>query len=118
MSAYVFLCDDTTEEECFKRGLAGTTQHNAVWVLNLQVADTIYVYNFQSGIVHGPVVADSTADCHESGAWGGRFPIQVRFSMAPNFRTARAANFASVRTLKILRRGGPLDSTGENELRP
>lgn len=117
MPAYVFLCDAATEEECLRRKLAGTTQQNVLWVVKIQIGDPLYVYNFQSGTLHGPVIVKATLDCHESQAWGGRFPVQVRFEIAEDFRSVRAAEFASSATLKVLRRGGPLNSGGEKELR-
>jgi hypothetical protein len=117
MPAYVFLCDAATEEECLRRKLAGTTQQNALWVLKIQIEDTLFMYNFQSGTLHGPLSVNASLDCHEPDAWGGRFPVQVRFEMAEDFRSVRAAEFASPATMKILRRGGLLNSDSEKELR-
>jgi hypothetical protein len=117
MPAYVFLCDAVTEEECLRRRLAGTTQQNVLWVLKIQLEDTLFIYNFQSGILHGPLIVKASLDCHEPDAWGGRFPVQVRFEMAEDFHSVRAAEFASPATLRIVRRGGPLNSSSEKELR-
>ena len=117
MPAYVFLCDAATEEECLRRKLAGTTQQNVLWVVKVQIEDTLYIYNFQSGTLHGPLIVTATLDCHEPLAWGGRFPVQVRVERAEGFRSVRAAEFASPATLKVLRRGGPLNSGSEKELR-
>ena len=117
MPAYVFLCDAATEEECLRRRLAGTTQQNALWVLKIQLKDTLYIYNFQSGTLHGPLIVNASPDCHEPDAWSGRFPVQVRFEMAEDFRSVRAAEFASPSTMRILRRGGLLNSDSEKELR-
>jgi len=117
MPAYVFLCDAATEEECLRRRLAGTTQQNALWVLQIQLKDTLFIYNFQSGTLHGPLIVTASPDCHEPEAWGGRFPVQVRFEMAEDFCSVRAAELASPSTMRILRRGGPLNGGGEKELR-
>jgi len=117
MPAYVFLCDAATEEECLRRRLAGTTQQNALWVLKIQLRDTLFIYNFQSGTLHGPLIVNASPDCHEPDAWGGRFPVQVSFEMAEDCRSVRAAEFASPATMKILRRGGLLNSGSEKELR-
>jgi hypothetical protein len=117
MPAYVFLCDADTEEECLRRKLAGTTQQNVLWVVEIKIEDTLYIHNFQSGTLHGPVIVNAALDCHEPQAWGGRFPVQVRFEIAEDFRSVRAAEFASPATLKVLRRGGPLNRGSEQELR-
>ena len=116
MAAYVFLCDAVTENECLTRSIVGTTQQNALWVLNVQPGDILFLYNFQSGIIHGPLVARSLPDCHEPEAWGGRFPVQLRFDQAKGFRSIRAADISSPSTLKILRRGGLLTARAEKEI--
>jgi hypothetical protein len=105
-----------TEEECFGRNLVGTTQQNALWALNIELGDILFMYNFQSGILHGPFEAKSRADCYETNAWGGRFPVQVRFTSITPFRSVRAAERVSPETLKVLRRGGPLNAANATEL--
>ena len=116
MGTYIFLCDPATEQECLQSRLAGTTQENAIWALELHPGDTLFIYNFRSGLIHGPLVASTATDCHEPQAWGGRFPIQVRFDLGENFRSFQASEFASSATLKLLRRGGPLTTIAKNEL--
>ena len=87
MSAYVFLCDTTTEAECLNRKLVGATQYHAVRALNIRLGDVLFRYNFQNRILYGPLIAYSAPDCHEPEAWGGRFPVQVRFDLATGFRS-------------------------------
>ena len=110
------LCDATTEAECLRRRLVGTTQKNAVQALNIGLGDSLFLYNFRSGVLYGPLIASSAPDCHEPEAWGGRFPIQVRFDCATGVRSACVTEFASSATLKKLRRGGPLSVSDEEEL--
>jgi len=111
MATFAFLCDSRTEKECFEKQLVGTTQANAVWAASIQRGDTLFLYNFHSGFVHGPLAASGKADLHDPHAWGAQFPIQVRFEKLDATRSVRAADVASSSTLKVLRRGGPLTET-------
>lgn len=114
--AYVFLCDISTEAECLDRKLVGTTQQNALWALRIGPGDTLFIYNFQTGVFHGPLIACSTTDCHESEAWGGRFPVQVQFDLAKGYRSLRLTERISPEILRRLRHGGPLSRVNEQEL--
>jgi hypothetical protein len=93
-NSYMFLCDQRTEAECLQKQIVGTTQLNALWCMDIRAGDDIYLFNFNTGVVRGPFVAISRADCHEPTAWGGQFPIQVRISKTAMTRQAdnRAAN--------------------------
>jgi hypothetical protein len=78
--SFIFLCDQTTESECVKNLLVGTTQESSLWAATIRVSDQIYLFNYNTGVIRGPYLASSVANCHDPTAWGGRFPIQVRIS--------------------------------------
>src|SRR5438046_1740060 len=87
-NAFMFLCTETTESECLERQMVGTTQANAIWTMSIREGDDIYLFNFHTGVIRGPYLASSTADCYDPAAWGGQFPIQVRISKTPLTREA------------------------------
>src|SRR5712671_2608829 len=98
MNAYMFLCDEGTESECLQRQLVGTTQENALPAMAINQGDDIYLFNFNTGTVYGPFLATTKADCHDVGAWSGKFPVQVRterttFTRRSDIRNPRAPAF-------------------------
>jgi hypothetical protein len=88
MKAYFFLCDHVTEGECLTRQLAGTTEFNVEWALEITPGDYIFIYNFQTGDIWGPFQAASRVDCYELHAWRGKFPVQVRLAKSASSRKA------------------------------
>ena len=83
MSGYIFYCSEQTEAECLKRSLVGAPQTSAAWAVAIRPGDTLFLYNYETGDIFGPLAAASTVDCYEPNAWGGRFPVQVRIAAAP-----------------------------------
>jgi hypothetical protein len=80
LKAFVFVCDKQTEQACIDRKLVGTTLANGLWTSEIQKGDEVFLYNFQSGTIWGPFVAETRVDQYDPNAWGGRFPLQVRIS--------------------------------------
>jgi len=109
----MFLCDQTTENECLQKQIVGTTQLNYIWCANIQAGDDIYLFNFNTGVVRGPYTAISIADCHEPTAWRGKFPVQVRIVTTPMTRQAdnRASNAPAI--LRKRRPSGAIDTASE-----
>ena len=56
--------------------------------MGIRQGDDIYLFNFNTGMVHGPLLAVSNADCHDPTAWGGTFPVQIRVCRTPFTRRA------------------------------
>jgi hypothetical protein len=77
-SCFIFLCDQATESECLTKNLMGVTQANALWAMSIKPGDNLYLFNFNTRIIRGPYAAISTADCYDTSAWQGKFPVQVR----------------------------------------
>jgi hypothetical protein len=94
MKIYFFLCDSTTEDECLKRQLVGTTSTNVEWALKITPGDLIVMYNFHTADILGPFTATSAADCHEPRAWNSRFPVQVRVAKTLASRRGKLLNAA------------------------
>jgi hypothetical protein len=86
--AFLFLCDQATESECLTRQLMGTPQSNALWAMNIQPGDYIYLFNYNTRFIRGPYKAVSRADCYEPSAWRGKFPVQVRVATTSLTRIA------------------------------
>jgi hypothetical protein len=82
LKAFVFVCNEQTEQACLDRKLVGTTLANGLWTSEIQEGDEIFLYNFQSGTIWGPFAAVTRVDQHDPSAWGGGFPLQVRISVS------------------------------------
>jgi hypothetical protein len=69
-----FLCDPSTEKECFARQLFG----NHEMVDDILEGDTLFLHNHKTDVLMGPFEAatDGTMNIVEH-TWGGRFPYQV-----------------------------------------
>ena len=94
---FVFLCNDSTEEECYERGLMGAPAK--FWdntVDHVKPGTTLILYNFAARTLTGPYEALSAPKWNEhADAWqGGRgappgrrlisaFPVQVPIGPSP-----------------------------------
>jgi hypothetical protein len=85
-TGYVFMCSDATENECLERHLLGGTTQYAAQIKNLKKGDAVYLYNFNQKRLHGPFVAMSGVQNNiVPDAWGGQYPVQVRFSRTHHY---------------------------------
>ena len=107
--AFLFLCDQATESECLTKQLMGTPQANALWAMNIQPGDYIYLFNYNTRFIRGPYTAVSSADCHEPSAWRGKFPVQVRVAAT---QLTRIADSNSPSVPALLSRRRPLHVLG------
>lgn len=98
MSAFIFLCDFTTEQECLDRKLFGTNpgemhQHH---YSKINVGDTLFLYNFETGMLRGPFSAVTTCKMNiEPTAWRKTkrsFPWQVRVDDAAAYKLPLGAD--------------------------
>ena len=77
--SYVFLCSNSTEQECLKRSLLGGRNTYFNKVKNLQLGDTLFLYNYVDKHFIGPFIAASLIKENiQEDAWNGQFPLQVR----------------------------------------
>src|ERR1700709_2825032 len=88
MSAYIFLCDLSTEKECIDRRLFGSNPGDAhrYHYSKIAVGDTLFLYNFEMGFLRGPFKALTTCKSNiDPAAWKKTrrsFPWQVRVDVA------------------------------------
>jgi hypothetical protein len=77
---YIFHCNNNTLSECLRLGLVGATgQHLQKMRWSIDQSTSIWIFNTHSLEVHGPFAVRSLPESKiVSGAWGGRFPSQVR----------------------------------------
>jgi len=81
MSAYIFICNELTEQECYKRQLFGTNnaRYFQLYFSQINVGDDLFLYNYELGKLRGPFKALTKCGNHiVPGAWGAAFPFQVR----------------------------------------
>ena len=84
MSAFVFLCDTTTEKECLERNLFGTNpgEQYRQYYSRIKVGETLFLYNFEMGKLFGPFTALTSCKANiEPSAWKTTrrsFPWQVK----------------------------------------
>ncbi len=50
---YIFLCNNLTEDECFKRRLLGGTRSYKTQIPVVKLEDTLFLYNFSTRRLHG-----------------------------------------------------------------
>ena len=93
MPAYIFLCDLSTEQECWDRRLFGTSPGEAHRFHYSKIApgNTLFLYNLDTGFLRGPFKALTACLSNlEPAAWKTTrrsFPWQVRVDPAGAFET-------------------------------
>ena len=81
MNGYIFICSDDTENECLERCLFGTDNnyfYDNIFT-NIKVGDYIFLWNYNSIVLHG--IFKAVSKCKErieQNAWGGGFPYQLK----------------------------------------
>jgi len=112
LGAFIFLCDVNTEQECLDRNLFGTNpgdQHTYHYS-KISVGDTLFLYNFQTGLLRGTYVAETRCTMNiEPTAWKKvrkSFPWQVRVDAERAFKTPITVDdFCKIITLATTRVG-------------
>lgn len=98
MAAFIFLCDLTTEAECLDRSLFGTNagESHREHYSRIQVGDTLFLYNLDTGQLRGPFKALTTCQFNiEPKAWKRTrrsFPWQVRVDASAVFAKPLSAD--------------------------
>lgn len=71
---YKFVCDSSTEKECFIRQLFGNTE-----TVDVESGEMLFLHNNDSDFLMGPFVANSDLEKNIiPTAWEGDYPYQVR----------------------------------------
>src|SRR5579862_2210410 len=98
MSAFIFICDSITEQECLDRMLFGTNPSDVHLrhYSKMSPGDAVFLYNLDSGILRGPFSALTRCTLNiEPTAWrksNRSFPWQVRVDGGNTFGTSLSAD--------------------------
>lgn len=103
MSAFIFLCDDQTENECLERLLFGTSGTDAYlnYFSQIKIGDNLFLYNYTSKALKGPFRAVSLCQPNiEPNAWLNAningYPYQVRVDNSHAFANPLQGNELSI----------------------
>jgi hypothetical protein len=81
MSAYIFLCNERTEQECYDRQLFGTNSADYFkkFFSKIDINDDIFLYNYEMEYLKGPFKALTICSARIiNEAWSKQFPYQVQ----------------------------------------
>jgi hypothetical protein len=81
MSAYIFLCNEQTEKECYERQLFGTNyvDYFTKYFSKIKVGDDLFLFNFEIGNLQGPFKAlTSCVNKIDQAAFSKKYPYQVK----------------------------------------
>mmetsp|Transcript_26308 Transcript_26308/g.61387 ORF Transcript_26308/g.61387 Transcript_26308/m.61387 type:complete len:464 (-) Transcript_26308:157-1548(-) len=83
-NALIFICDPNTEEECLSRRLLGLPKSQVSLLSKLSDTSRLFLFNVRTRQMMGVFQPEGVPGLDlEPQAWEGRFPVQVRFRMAP-----------------------------------
>ncbi|KAL2939660.1 B2 protein [Bienertia sinuspersici] len=83
IAGYIFMCNTGTKQDCFRYRVFGVPA-SRLWVVQKIKPNTkLFLFDFDAKLLYGLYVADTSGRfALEPYAFGGRFPAQVRFSIA------------------------------------
>lgn len=94
MSSFIFLCSNETEKECLERLLFGTgsADHYSKYFSNVNIGDTLFLYNYDRNTIQGPFQAISYCRKDiEPNAWLNAnykgYPFQVKVDNSHTFQS-------------------------------
>lgn len=106
LNAYIFFCSNATQQECFDRLLFGGKKIYKKKVPQVNPGDSLFLFNYQEGILHGVFKATSQAEENiEPDTWKRGFPWQVRVSRIESPKPLSRADLIGV--LPLSKRGHP-----------
>ena len=83
---WVFFCNNTTQEENFRRNLVGTLAKYLPRFNDLRPGDPILLYNYEAALLVGHFTATSEPRIAEGpDAWSQRYPAQVSVRLEARF---------------------------------
>ncbi|CAI5469781.1 unnamed protein product [Closterium sp. Yama58-4] len=96
LPGYIFGCTNVTKQECYDRGLFGSTSTHCREVERIDKGTRLFLFNFDDRVMHGVYVARGKGGCAlVRDAWEGRFPWQVRFEVEEEFPALKESEFKS-----------------------
>lgn len=88
MKAYIFRCNSKTKDELFERMLFGEERDYLQLVKSITPEVLLFLYNTSTYEFSGPYKpASAGGEYLVKGAWGDRFPAQIKFELTPETKT-------------------------------
>ncbi len=85
-AAYIFLCRDTTHDECLEKNLFGGQKDYYKQTGEISEEVPLFLYNFSAHLLEGVFISTSKADWNVvPEAWKGKYPWQIRCKRTQEF---------------------------------
>jgi DNA modification methylase len=79
VKGYVFACTNTSQDECFKRLLFGSSKVYGAVAMRVKKGDFLFLWNLDSDLLYGVFKAVTDGQLNMVGnAWKGKYPYQVK----------------------------------------
>jgi len=77
--SFIFACTDSSQDECFKRMLFGSSKVYGAAAIRVKKGDFLFLWNLDTDVLYGVFRAAVNAQFNiVSEAWQGKYPYQVR----------------------------------------
>lgn len=93
-NTYIFLCSNSTEDDCFNKMLFGGGISYRSKVKHVQIGDNLILYNYDSKTFYGFFEAISESAMNiDTEAWSGQYPWQVKVKWLKKYNPITKIDF-------------------------